>query len=117
MDRLAQHGPVALDAFVGGDVVEARKRTDPETAAGERLDPIETGDVGDVHQTVGRGDAEAEPVEQLGAAGEHGGSRLTRRSERVVEAGCAGVRERAHQLGVGQVSEAAAALTASTICG
>ena len=79
VDRLAEHRPAA--ATTSSAATSLRRASAPirRPPPGSSLDPVEAGDARDVDDPVGSGDTEPQPVEQLGAAGEHRGPGLARR--------------------------------------
>ena len=115
--RLPEHRPVAAPTTSSAGHRSGRTARRSVTAAGQLLDPVEAGDARDVEDTVGSGDAEAQPIEQPvpPASTAVPGSRAASSASSSVAA--RGVGERTHQLAAGLYSAAAAALTASTICG
>ena len=72
--RVGQHRGVLAHDGVLADLIERCESTDGQAVI-ELLDGIQARDAGDVDHRVGCGDAESEPVEQLGAAGDRHGAR------------------------------------------
>jgi hypothetical protein len=94
-------------------IVQPHQSADPQTAVRYRLDAVQPVEPRDVEHPGRRRNAEAQPVEKLGAAGEKRGIRLRASRERLIQVRGARISKRHHR----PVLAIAAAWTASTIWG
>lgn len=114
-DGLGQHRVILHDCGVLGSIVQLDQRADAQRSASQRLDPLELGDTRDIDDALQRHDPEPHPVQEFGAARQKHGAGVGAEGDRLVRTVGARVSEGVHQPALPLA--AAAAFTASTICG